>query len=66
MVGEQIIFANGSSVYHHYFTDSTHLIVSLNSQIAANQNYRIKIGLQVTSAGNVGIGNCQPSFIRLT
>ncbi len=60
MVGSEIIFANGSKATITAFGSTTSLTVTPSQTVSA-QDYRIHyIGLQVTSAGLVGIGSTAP------
>jgi hypothetical protein len=61
MIGSQLVFANGISAGTITgFTDATHLSVT-TSQTISSQQYSISYtGLQLTNAGNVGIGTTSP------
>lgn len=62
MIGNQIVFADGTSATVTGFTDATHLTVT-PSQTVASQAYRMHLpGLQVESDGNVAIGRTSASY----
>ena len=60
MVGSQLIYADGTNDTIVGFTDATHITV-ITSRTHATSAYRIHYpGLQVTTAGNVGVGTLAP------
>jgi fibronectin-binding autotransporter adhesin len=67
MVGDQITFADTTSVAYTAetitaFTDATHLTASASQTISSAFNYRLHTpGLQVTTAGTVGVGTFSPN-----
>ncbi|HEY2003645.1 MAG TPA: hypothetical protein VGH44_00845 [Candidatus Saccharimonadia bacterium] len=62
MVGEQFLFANGQTGTITAVTSTTSLTLNASQPVTAASNYRIHlIGLQVTSAANVGIGTSNPT-----
>ncbi len=65
MVGDLIVFADGTTNTVSVFTDATHITLGATyagTTDASPVHYRFHhIGLQVTSSGNVGIGNVAPS-----
>ncbi len=63
MVGDQIVFANGVSETITAFGSTTSLTASV-SQTVTSQAYKLYYpGLQVSSSGNVGIGQTSPSTL---
>jgi hypothetical protein len=62
MVGEQFIFSNGQSGFITAVASYTSLTLSTSQPVTAASNYRIQeIGLEVASAGTVGIGTYTPN-----
>lgn len=63
MVGDQMTFANGTVAFITGFTSATSLTASV-SQTVSSQAYTLSyVGLQVSSSGNVGIGQASPTRI---
>ncbi|HSX08275.1 MAG TPA: hypothetical protein VLG11_05260 [Candidatus Saccharimonadales bacterium] len=63
MVGDQMTFANGTVAFITGFTSTTSLTASV-SQTVSSQAYTLSyVGLQVSSSGNVGIGQATPTRI---
>ena len=63
MVGDELIFADGTQELITGFTSATSLTGSSTSISETNSYYRLHyIGLQVTNTGNVGIGTSNPNY----
>jgi hypothetical protein len=65
MVGDQFIFANGQTALITARASNTSLTASVSQTVSSTPGiaYRLHhIGLQVTSAGNVGIGTTAPGY----
>ncbi|MDG0816078.1 tail fiber domain-containing protein [Bdellovibrio svalbardensis] len=64
MIGSQFVFANGTDAGTITAVPSGTSLTVSTSQTVGSQTYRIhQVGIQLTTAGNVGIGTTTPSSI---
>jgi len=63
MVGDIVIFANGTTSTVSAFTSATNVTLSSSVNEASGTHYRFHhVGFQVTNGGNVGIGTTSPQY----
>jgi hypothetical protein len=67
MVGQQLVFADGTSGTITAYTSATRVTLSVSAAMSSAINFRTYYaGLQVTNAGNVGIGVANPTGATLS